>query len=227
MRQSFREYRECRELIDFNINFSQLCEAIIKSGMSFEEYWQNHALPVLLRSESTETEDQLLVEFWSSLKGMFGGNQYDPVADMRAKQNAQAQRYFQQMTPGNQISPEKQEKLAQFQKKTDQQIKNIKQRFQIAMRDFLKVVTDDAKTQNDPHMWQIAQSFYKKLMASVQPVIDQFTLKAKFGKAGYMDQFKQQADAMQQSRQANMKQSLLQKFGAPHDAAFFKIFFDF
>jgi hypothetical protein len=62
-------------------------------------------------------------------------------------------------------------------------------------------------------MWQIAKSFHKKIMDTAKPVIDEFQMKAKFGKAGYADQFNQQAGAMRSNQQADMKQRLAQKFG--------------
>lgn len=210
MKFDFQEYKEQRDLIEFDQKFTKLCESIISAGITFDEFWTQHGLPVLLESNNYPDEEKLLVEFnW----GMFDPRTWGTPA--QAPNQAPNQAQTPQQTP--QLDPIKQQKLDNFQKKVDQQIGVIKQRFNVSMKDFLKAVTDDAKTQSDPHMWQIAKSFHKKIMDTAKPVMDEFQMKAKFGKAGYADQFNQQAGAMQSNQQAqrtnDMKQRLSQKFG--------------
>ena len=56
------------------------------------------------------------------------------------------------------------EKIDDFQQTVNQHIDVMKKRFSTAMRDFLKATTDDATRQNDAHMWQVANTFYKKFL---------------------------------------------------------------
>ena len=93
------------------------------------------------------------------------------------------------------------EKLTQFQSNVDSQIDTVKQRFATAMKDFLRVMTGDAKQQNDPHMWKIAQNFYKKIMSAAQPVADEFKMQARYGKSGYVDNFSRVSGPQQQKTQ--------------------------
>jgi hypothetical protein len=79
----------------------------------------------------------------------------------------------------------------------------------------LKATTDDAKNQNDPHMWKIANNFYKKIMSVSQPVVDEFKMQAKYGANSYKDEFAQQKNAMTQT----MKQGLKNKFAGQAPAA--------
>ena len=104
------------------------------------------------------------------------------------------------------LSPEKQQRLDSFQRGLDQTTDQIKNRFSGAMRDFLNTVQDDAKQQNNAHMWQIAKNFNQKIMAAAKPAIDAFKSTGRFGpRSKYQDQFTQargdwqqrQADALQ------------------------------
>jgi hypothetical protein len=197
MKFDFQEYKEQRDLIEFDQKFTKLCESIVISGITFDEFWEQHGLPVLLESNNYPDEEKLLVEFnW----GMFNPMNWGTPAPAQAPQQAQP------------LDPAKQQKLDKFQKKIDQQIGVIKQRFNVSMKDFLKAVTDDAKTQSDPHMWQIAKSFHKKIMDTAKPVMDEFQMKAKFGKAGYTDQFSQQAQLMKTHQQNDRTNNMVKRY---------------
>lgn len=130
----------------------------------------------------------------------------------------------QQQDPATQqqaaLSPEKQQRLDSFQRGIDQSTDQIKQRFSSAMRDFLNTVQDDAKQQNNAHMWQIAKSFNQKVMQAAQPAIDSFKSKGRYGprqEGGYQDQFDQARGAIQQNQQTDLKQQLQQKHGQAED----------
>lgn len=214
MSRSFQSYKADRDIVEFDNKFTGLCESIVLSGVDFDSYWQSHGLPTLLKSEVCQNDEELLVEF--GMGGWFGRDRQQPMQRPGMSQpDPNADQFFQQMTqndPANQANMARQKKLANFQKKVDQNVSTIKNRFMVAMKDFLKAITDDAKSQGDPHMWQIAQSFYKKILASAQPVVDQFKMTGKFGTGAYKDQFNKERGMMQQNHQANMKQNLTNKF---------------
>lgn len=226
MHRTFKNYRTQRENHEFNQKFNTLCEAIAVSGVRFEDYWANVAVPTITESYSYSNEEDLLNEFW---KGLFGGGkqapQGAPVDLTNFDPNAQPQSNMitrmdqwqndQKAQAEAERQAARQKKLGAFQQTIDQHIDMMKKRFATAMRDFLKATTDDAKNQNDPHMWQIANSFYKKIMSTAQPVVDEFKLKAKYGSAGYKDEFAQQRGAMAQGKMQGMKQGLQDKFGQP------------
>ena len=60
--KKFNEYKSARDLYEFDKKFDGLCESIYKSGLTFEQYWKNFALPILIESNSFENENQLLNE---------------------------------------------------------------------------------------------------------------------------------------------------------------------
>ncbi len=200
MYKRFSEFKEQRETQAFVDQFNQICEGIASSGLSFEAYWAESALPTLLESNSLANDEELMLEFMGRMKGLFNR--------MMGRQQAPAKPAAPQM------SPEQQQKVDRYQQQADKMVDQIKQRFTVSMRDFLKAVTDDAKTQGNPHMWKVAQSFYQKIMSTAQPVMDQFKMKAKIGKADYKDQFNRERGSMQQNQQAAMKQRLMSQPGA-------------
>ena len=57
--KKFNEYKSARDLYEFDKKFDGLCESIYKSGLTFEQYWKNFALPILIESNSFENENQL------------------------------------------------------------------------------------------------------------------------------------------------------------------------
>jgi hypothetical protein len=226
MKHSFKNYRTQRENQEFGQKFNTLCEAIAVSGVRFEDYWANVAVPTLTESFSYSNEEELLNEFWKSLFG--GGKQAPqgaPVDLTNFDPNAQPQSDMitrmgqwqndQKAQAEAERQAARQKKLGAFQQTVDQHIDMMKKRFSTAMRDFLKATTDDAKNQNDPHMWKIANNFYKKIMSVSQPVVDEFKMQAKYGTSSYKDEFAQQKNAMTQT----MKQGLKDKFAGQAPAA--------
>lgn len=221
MSLTFSQYKALRESAEFETKFDELCEAIVISGIKFETYWTDHFLPALNEATYVSNEDELLNEIWpfsskkpqpaqpapdfSSVGQPSAGQQMiDRLGQWQNDQRAAAEAAKEAA---------RQKKLAGFQQNVDQQVGVIKQRFMTAMRDFLKAATDDAKTQNDPHMFGIVNAFYKKIMSVAEPVANEFKLRAKFGKSSYQDEFAQQRGAMAQSQMQGMKQKLQGKFG--------------
>lgn len=203
----FSTFKAEREQADFDAKFTKLCESIATSGVSFDEFWQKQALPILLKPESHVSEEQLLSEFdWGSLNPMNALNYF-------RGQQPQGQPQPQGQNPF--MDPAQHKKLTAFQQKADQMVNSIKQRFAVAMKDFLKAVTDDAKSQNDPHMWQIAKSFYQKVMDGAKPIIDKFKMKANVGRGGYVDEFGREAGAMQANKQKDSLDAMKQKMATP------------
>lgn len=233
MALKFSDYRSARDSAEFNSRFNDLCEAIAVSGVKFETYWAEHFLPTLTESAHVSDEVELLNEIWpfSSKKQAPAGPAPDfgnlpqitpssgprwggKVGGEEMTQRMDQWQNDQRAAAAAAKEAARQKKLAGFQQNVDQQIGTIKQRFMTAMRDFLKTATDDAKTQNDQHMFGIVNSFYKKIMSVAEPVANEFKLKAKFGKAGYQDQFAQERGAMMQNKTQDMKSQLQGKFGA-------------
>jgi hypothetical protein len=226
MALTFSEYKETRDKNNFDQKFNKLCEGIVLSNLSFEQYWENYAVPTLLESSFVSNEEQLLNEFF----GLFGGkkqnsNTNSPNFDFLNEPKQTPKPYGSGVSstsnPGTGVSStndpdliqnyqamqkdaqerRKAERLGQFQKNIDTQIETVKQRFSTAMKDFLKVMTNDAKQSNDPLMWKIAQNFYKKILSVAQPVVDEFKMQAKYGKASYKDNFNRLTDRHQQKTQ--------------------------
>jgi hypothetical protein len=222
MALKFSEYKAARERFEFDTRFEELCEAIAVSGIKFETYWAEHFLPALNEATYVSNEDELLNEIWpfsskkqapagpapdfSNLDQPSGGQQMTNRMDQWQNDQRAAAEAARQAA--------RQKKLAGFQQNVDQQVGTIKQRFMTAMRDFLKAATDDAKTQNDPHMYGIVNSFYKKIMSVAEPVANEFKLKAKFGKSSYQDDFARERGSMAQNQMQGMKDRLQGKFGA-------------
>lgn len=213
MYQTFREYREQYESNKFDNRFTRLCEGLAESGLDFEQYWEQQAVPMLLQSETMRDEEELLNEFlgnmFNNIGKMFGGG------STPSRGLPQTTPWIQQNDPHQRQAAAQQKKLSAFQAKADQMVTAIKQRFAVAMKDFLKAVTDDAKNQNNPHMWQVAKSFYQKVMSAAQPAIDQFAMKAKAGTASYANQFNQQVGQMQQGQQAANQDAIRQRGSTP------------
>lgn len=224
MALKFSEYKAARECFEFEARFEELCEAIAVSGIKFETYWVEHFLPALNEATYVSNEDELLNEIWPfSSKKQAASAGPTPNFDF-LNQPSDGQQMINRMgqwqndqRAAAEAAKEaaRQKKLAGFQQNVDQQVGVIKQRFMTAMRDFLKVATDDAKTQNDPHMFGIINSFYKKIMSVAEPVANEFKLKAKFGKSSYQDDFARERGAMMKNKDPMqaMKQRLQGKFG--------------
>jgi hypothetical protein len=239
---SFKEYKTLRENTEFEQKFHYLCETIVRSGVRFEDYWSQLAVPTINESYSYSNEEELLNELF----GLFGGKkkQAAPEAPLdwsNLPGNAPAPAPAPAPMPGTgtystndpkvmadyqgmqKAAKEKQraEQIAKYQSRIDSQIDTVKQRFATAMKDFLRVMTGDAKQQSDPHMWKIAQSFYKKIMSAAQPVADEFKMKLVDRKASYVDNFARVSGPHQQQTQdfyGNLGKSV-QGTAAPTPAA--------
>ena len=118
----------------------------------------------------------------------------------------------QQQQQQQQMSPQQQQKIAQYQQRADQEINVIKKKFAVAMKDFVKSVTNDAQNSGDHHSWQIARRFCDKINQATQPVVQAFTMKAGIGKADYKSQFDQARSQMQGNQQANAQTALKDKY---------------
>lgn len=84
MYKSFKSFKEQRNLIEFGYKFENLCLQIHQSGVTFDEFWENVGLPVIL-SESICAQEQLF-EGWSPTswdwKGLWNNMQSSPTGRM-------------------------------------------------------------------------------------------------------------------------------------------------
>lgn len=191
MYKTFLEYNENRNDKVFGSKYATLCEAIANSGVSFEQYWENVGLPTVLKTPYMKNEDELLIEFWKGLGQKIGGM------------------FGRQQTPAPAAPADAPQQPHRSQGRADASAKSVSDKFQVAMRDFLKSVSDEAKQNNDRFTWQIAKMFHDKALKSMQ----NFAIKASSGQDPMADQFKQDSSAMQGQKQADMKQQLMQKRG--------------
>lgn len=206
MYKTFNLYSEERQDHEFQEQFDELCANIVLSDISFEEYWENHALPVLLNC-GFENEKDLLSEF------NWGGSMMNPSNWGSANRNLgggapQTDQYNQRMRGNNQSMQNgdeeremrRQTKLKQYQQTIDQSVQNVKNEFIKQMRDFLSAMQSNATQENDYIGWKIAKAFYDRLMKASQPMIDNFAMKAKFGKRDDT-QFQKGREGLQRQRQ--------------------------
>lgn len=219
----FVEYVEFRQQKDFADKLDQLCLNIANSGMEFHEYWTNVALPVLIENDCQNPE-QLLQEFdfkrsYINPLNWFGGNQgrswsgekkQDPwAAGMNTMGQQKAQAEEQRKAA---IEAARQKRLAQVQQGVDTHVSNIKNKFSQAMRMFLKSVSDEALKNNDRMEYSVAKAFYDKMMKVAQPTLDNFSLKASYGKNPHGEEFAGRRGAMQNTMQGDLKSRLANKF---------------
>jgi hypothetical protein len=216
--KSFQDYKKVRDSLEFDIRFNSLCESIALSGMSFDEFWENHALPALLQSCSFSDEFMLMNEFAGPVSQATGnalGNSVFGNLGGKVRSMGNAVKNWlngPQPVQPNPAEVQRQEKLQNFQNTVNQHVASIQKLFTSNMHTFLKQVSDKAKTDNNPHMWQIAQSFYNRILQAA----NQFKMTAQYGKADYVNQFNQQRQAMQQSMKNN--NPYLQKLRAQNQA---------
>jgi hypothetical protein len=71
MYQSFSEYKQLRETHDLNFKVNILCEAIVKSGKSYDEWWLEQGMPIILEQAYAD-EDELLMEFMGRMGQWMG-----------------------------------------------------------------------------------------------------------------------------------------------------------
>ena len=203
---SFNEYHEWRELKEFNNNYNKLCQDLAFSEEDFDVLWAEQLLPILENSEAYNNEQELLNEFWGAVKNWMsmGGNKTaNPTGNpsFTPESNPQMHQWLLQNDAGYAKGHARQQKLGQFQQQADQMTSDIKNRFSGAMRMFLKATNDDALKQQNPHLYKIANSFYNKIMAAAQPVMDQFKMTAKFGRADHSE-FENRFNKMQGNQRA-------------------------
>lgn len=209
---SFNQYHEWRELKDFANKFNQYCEAIALSGKDFDQLWNEEILPIMEVSDGFENENALLNEFWGGMKNWFGGNNQTPQQapanpGFTPDKNPEMHNWLLKNDPHYARNHSRQQKLGQFQQQADQMTNDIKGRFGNAMKGFLKTVNDDAMKQQNPHMFKIAQNFYKKILAAAQPVMDSFKMQAQYGKADHSE-FNNKMSQMQNSQRQAMANRL-------------------
>lgn len=72
MYQSFLEYKQLRENNDLNHKVNLLCESIVKSEKTFDEWWIQHGMPTILEN-AYSNENELLMELMGGV-GNFLGN---------------------------------------------------------------------------------------------------------------------------------------------------------
>ena len=228
MNNSFAQYKEKRELQDFDAKFSSVCENIARSGLSFEQFWTECGLPIVLESEKHLDETGLLNEFlgiqnWKNSTAnpgnWFGGNQgvswsgnkatnpNDPFQKGLATMGQQKADAAAAQQAAQQAAM--QQRLQQYQGQVDKAIPIIKQQFAQAMRAFLKQAGDTAMKANDKIAYLVAQKFYNQIMQTAQPVIDKFALQAKQGQSPetkqHLGNFGKGVAGMQQANQAAIK----------------------
>jgi hypothetical protein len=102
----------------------------------------------------------------------------------------------------------RQERLAQMQNQVNQKIDGVKRKFSMAMRDFIKNASDEAKRQNDPVMWQAINKFAEKISQTA----NNYQLNASYGKDTYTSPFNAQKAAMDKSQRDTLKKQLQGKF---------------
>ena len=71
MYNNFNKYMAQRESQEFNQKFNILCEAISFSGILFEDYWSNVAVPTIKKSYSYSNEKELLNELCNNFYEKF------------------------------------------------------------------------------------------------------------------------------------------------------------
>jgi len=195
MYKTFLEYNENRDNQTFGSKYANLCEAIATSGVPFEQYWENVGLPTVLKAPYMSNEGELLNEFWKGLGQKIGG--------MFGMGGGQQQAAAAPEAPAAAPQPHK------HQGRADTAVKSVSDKFQVAMRDFLKSVSDEAKQSNDRFTWQIAKMFHDKAVKSMQS----FAVNVKNGQDPMAAQFANDRGAMQGQKQADLKQQLMKKRG--------------
>lgn len=214
MTTKFADFKSRKEAEKFNLGFNELCESIVASGMDFNTYWKEHGLPALINSQAQQTTEELLVEFnplsaasWKGLGSkIFGGGQQAPAATTTTAPTA----------------PVADPRIEKARAGLEGSVNAIKKRFMVAMKDFHTAISNDAKKSGDAQQWKLADVFYKKMMATMQPQADQFlqNLKLNILKKGqqpaYQQNFQKQAGQMQANMQAQNTAAMKAKLQDPN-----------
>lgn len=241
----FQVYKEWREIQDFDVKFTKLCEVIIEKRIPFDQVWERCILPALYEAR---TEDMLFENIFSGLKNAFGmgktpktspapgfdtymnqaQRQHQPSALDRYLNKAQ-QQYYQPppvpeqppAVPGQPQPPpmptaQQQQDVQSLGKNAEQWVTQVKKDFGQAMRQFLKTAKDKA---TDAHQGRVADLFYQRIMKTIEPIMQQWKVSASFGQTpDYINQWKQ----AQQGRQQALQKKLTNKWvpeNVPMDAS--------
>lgn len=189
MYSSFHKFRETREIIDFGRQFDHICESILFSGITFDEFWLNHGLPVLI--EGGAATEQELLEGWNpnswDWKGLGQGVNkfFNPPAGSPQAAQPQTSPAQPQATPqptgenpfgpgenpfasGSQqnpiqaeLAPQKPQLSDVARQRADQAMKDVK----LAFTDAMKRVIDKYKGDRDSVGFQLATGFMDKVNA--------------------------------------------------------------
>jgi len=206
----FSQYFEQKETQVFEENFNLFCQDL--ALVDFEQVWKEELLPILEQAEAFDNEAELLEGLWDRVRNWAGGGQQQQQApannpSFTPDANPQMHQWLLNNDPRYARNHQRQQKLGQFQQHADQMSATIKNDFANAMKMFLKKVNDDSMSQRNPYLHQIANNFYKKIMAAVQPVMDRFKMNAVYGRPDHSE-FNNKMTGMQRSDTANLKQRL-------------------
>lgn len=238
MYYTFEAYKHQRENRDFGRKFHKLCEAIALSGMSFDQYWREHAIPVLRNSVVCESPDEVLSMMceagsnWNPLNwarnaynAMFGkGGGATPASPPVPDATGAGGVTGAMAGPPNDGGPSLEApdpRIAKARQALEGTVNNIKNKFMAAMKDFHKAISDDAKKTGDAKAWKMAELFYKQMMQTVTPQADSFlkNLKINFTKPGeapsWQQDFQKQARAMQAGQTAKNQAAMKQRLKDP------------
>lgn len=212
--KTFLEYNENRNGQEFGMKFATLCEAIARSGVPFEKYWEQVGLPTILQSPYMVNEDELMEGMFDGIKNFFG---FGPSASQQMRQNAPTPDWITQHHAQQQAQAAQQQRgMNRHQGRADAALKNVSTKFLTAMRDVLKTLTDEAKTNNDRFTWQIAKMFHDKAVGAVKNM----AVNVKQGQDPMASQFNQDRSAMQQgmANSAATAKSMAGSMGGPEAA---------
>jgi len=170
--KNFSSYYEARCDANLNSMVDQLCENIAQSDISFDEFWAEHALPVLLEG-NYRSEEELVEQFMDKVRGFLGGGERTPRPQTRPS--------FAGPTPEPQAQPGGKPFGAERAAQTGQQLQagadrrqnklnkesgQIRKEFKQAMHGFMKSVNDRLMQRKDPmakYAYQMAQMLNNKM----------------------------------------------------------------
>lgn len=198
--KTFKEHKDHRECEKFESKYKILCETIAYSNIDFEEYWENVGLPTVLKAPQMQSEEELLNEFLGGMRQKMGGA-IKGAGHAIGRTGEKTGNWVGGDGYNNdqQVAQNKKDQamIQKQQERVNQSIGKIYQKFQASMRDFLKSVSDEAKTNNDRLTWQAAQLFHDKALSSMK----KFAVNVKKGSDPMKQKFNQDRDAMQQQQQ--------------------------
>ena len=147
MYKSFKNFKEDRDIIDFGKKYDNLCLSIIESGITFDQFWQQHGLPFFINGSACN--EQELIEGWG-FGNFFGG-----------KSNTPQQQPQVQSTPQAKPKPQQPPLSADLEMKTSAAMNDIKQAFNRSMTG----VVEKYRQNRDSVGYQLAKGFLDKVNA--------------------------------------------------------------